>query len=662
VAEVVQGAMTYDVFNAAQQHHVAGRLSDAQTSYRAFLTENPTHAAAIHFLGLTEFQLGHNDAALELMNRAMQIEPNRADFHSNYGLLLATIGRVDDAVKSYRRALELNPDYAEAANNLGIALSALGNKEEAIEEYRRAIKLRASYPEAYNNLGSALQSLNRFDEAIASFERALQLKPEFSEAQNNLGNGLMDAGRFEQALDVYGKALAMPRKLPQSYYGLGNALRKLDRLDDALSAFTQAIQLRPDYGEAHTNLGEALLTAGRISEAVSALAKATELTPKNPTILYNYASALMQDGKYEPAKAMFHRALEQKPDYPEALSNLGNALLAQGATADALAVYDKAIAVHPDFALGHWNRSLALFLKGDWDNGWQEYEWRWKIDSFKLKRLTPPEKQWDGSDLNGRRILLYAEQGFGDAIQFFRYALLVSHRGGKVIVQAPSQLLRLFRQTPSVEVVGAGDPLPEFDVHYPLLSLPLLFKTTIDTIPALTPYLLANPELVEKWKERIPTDPGLIKVGFVWRGRSTPDAQRSIPSDLLTPLASVPNIWFVNLQVGQNAAPPPFALADWRSEMSDFADTAAVMANLDLILTIDSASAHLAGALGFRTWTMLKYVADWRWLKDRDDSPFYPTMRLFRQATPGDWTSVIERVATDLKQLAPMRNPPSTHC
>jgi tetratricopeptide (TPR) repeat protein len=646
--------MTQEIFNLAQRQHQAGKLGDAQANYRAVLEANPGHAAAMHFLGLTELQMGRREAALELMGRAMKLESGRADFWCNYGLTLSASGRAEEAAAAYRRALELNPDYAEAHNNLGIALVALGEMEKAIEEYRAAIARRGNYPEAYNNLGSALQPVKKLDEAIEAFEMALKMRPEFVEAQNNLGNALLDAGRIEEARDAYSRALTAARKLPQSFYGMGNALRKLGQLDEAIAAFGEALEMRPDYVEAYTNLGEALLASGRVGQAVSTLAKAVELAGDHATILYNYANALMQDGKYELAKTMFHRALEKKGDYPEALSNLGNAMLAQGQIEEALGVYDRAIEMHPDFALAHWNRSFALFVTGDWDQAWREYEWRWKVESFNLKRPTRGE-QWDGGDLRGRRILLYTEQGFGDAIQFFRFARVVADRGGEVIVQAPGELVRLFRQGTGMEIVAAEEGLPEFDVHYPLLSLPLLLGTRLETIPARAAYLFADPDLVKQWREKIPADPGVLKVGLVWRGRAMPDAQRSIPSELLEKLGSVENVWFMNLQVGHSAAAPPFAIADFRDEMKDFAETAAAMANLDLVLTIDSAAAHLAGALGVRTWTMLKFVPDWRWLRDREDSPFYPTMRLFRQSSPGDWTGVIERVAEEMKLLVEMR-------
>jgi tetratricopeptide (TPR) repeat protein len=646
--------MIQETFNSAQQHHQAGQLAEAQALYRQVLTEQPNHAAAMHFLGLTEFQLGRFDSALELMNRANQIDSTRADFYCNLGLVLATTGRLDAAVQAYERALKLKPDYAEAHNNLGIALVALDKIEKGIEEYRAAIRLRPNYPEAYNNLGSALHSLNQYDPAIEALQHALDLKPDFSEARNNLGNTLLDANQVEAALEAFSRALSSPQKLPQSFYGLGNALRKNNKLEDAIEAFRKAIEMSPTYGEAYNNLGETLLTAGDITGAVSAMGRAVELRPTNPTVLYNFANSLMHDSQYEQAKAMFHRALELKPDYPEAQTNLGNALFAQGHIDQGLAAHELNVKTSPEFALGHLNYALALLLTGDWDRGFAEYEWCWKVDAFKKNRPVFSQPRWDGSDLEGKRILLFNEQGFGDAIQFARYVPLVSKRGGKVIVQAPQPLQRLFEDAFGIENVVA-DPPPLFDVQSPFLNLPRAFRTTIQSIPADVPYLRSNATLIEYWRSRVPAEAKLLKVGLVWRGRATPDAQRSIPTELLAPLGDVPNLWFTNLQVGHSSPPPPFAVADWREELKDFADTAALMANLDLVLTIDSAAAHLAGALGRPTWTMLKYVPDWRWLREREDSPFYPTMRLFRQTTLGDWAGVLAKVATELHLLAEKR-------
>jgi tetratricopeptide (TPR) repeat protein len=530
-------------------------------------------------------------------------------------------GQLDPARQLYQKVLATDPKNPNALHLLGYATYQSGDPLAGLELVRQALALDSSRPEYHCNLGVILSSLNRHQDAVGPFRTAISIRPNF----------------------------------PEAHYNLGVSLAELERFEEAIQAYQSALAARPNWPDALSNLGTALMELKQFSQAQEVFEKATQLNPQFAQAWYNLGNALRQEGKLEPAKAMFHRALEITPDYPEALTNLGQALMAQGKINEALETYDRVIRMHPDFALAHWNRSYALFAKGDWTPAWREYEWRWKVESLHLKKPAHGV-EWDGSDLRGRTILLYSEAAFGDAIHFFRFAQVIAQRAAKVIVQVPRELVRLFREGTGIEIVSIDQPLPDFDVQYPLMSLPLVLGTTEQTIPARRPYLFADPMLVSAWRPKMPADPNLLRVGIAWRGRPNPDPQRSIPSEFLEPLGTVPNVWFLNLQVGHTAAAPPFPIADFRNQMNDFASVAAAMANLDLVLTIDSASAHLAGALGLPTWTLLKFAPDWRWLRDRDDSPFYPTMRLFRQPTPGDWTSVIRQVAQQLHLLA--KSPP----
>jgi hypothetical protein len=362
------------------------------------------------------------------------------------------------------------------------------------------------------------------------------------------------------------------------------------------------------------------------------------------------------------AEAAFRRAVACKPDYAEALSNLGNALRFQGKLDEAVTAFQRTIELTPDHAQTRLHYAMTLLQQGQFAEGWAEYEWRWRTVEFQGKGLATDLPQWNGEPLNGRTILLTSEQGFGDVLQFVRYAPMIVARGGRVALAAYPPLVRLLKNTPGVATVcNARDPLPPFDCHLPLMSLPRVFETTLDTIPSEVPYLRAAPEAVAAWRQRLDELPGR-KVGLVWSGDPRPhdrkahllDRRRSLPLDRFASLAEVPNLTLVSLQKGPAAEqvktlPSGLALVDWMDESTDFADTAALVASLDLVITVDTAVAHLVGALGKPVWILSRYDGCWRWLKDRDDTPWYPTARLFRQSAPGDWDTVLKRVRHSLE-------------
>ncbi len=499
-------------------------------------------------------------------------------------------GRFDEAITTYRKVIALKPNYPEAHNNLGIALKEERRIDEAIAAYRRAIALKPDYAEAHYNLGIALKEKGQLDQAIASIEKAIDLKADFAVAQNDLGIALKENGQ----------------------------------LDAAVAAFEKAITLDPNYAEAHYNLGIVLNDKGQLDGAIAAYQRSIALNPKSV----------------------------------EAHDNLGNTLMAKGELEKAIVAYRRAIALNPNLPEPHYNLAWVLLLRGDWGQGWLEYEWRWKTREFQLPEREFSKPLWDGSDLNGRTILLHAEQGFGDAIQFMRYVPLVAGRGGRVVVEVRPQLLRLLRQLPGVEQwIPSGQPLPAFDVRCPLMSLPHLFATTMQTIPAQEPLRL-DPDLVQTWRHRLQSQPSGLKVGLVWAGSPTfkGDRTRSMTLDRLAALSSVRDVTFYSLQKGAAATaadrpPTGLQLVNLAPELHDFADTAAAMCMMDLVITTDTSVAHLAGALGRPVWVMLQFMPDWRWLLDRADSPWYPTMQLFRQKKPGDWDGVISHIAEALSAL-----------
>jgi tetratricopeptide (TPR) repeat protein len=329
--------------------------------------------------------------------------------------------------------------------------------------------------------------------------------------------------------------------------------------------------------------------------------------------------------------------------------DLANVLQAKGQLDAAMAECRQAIALSPNLAAAHMALGILHLQRGELPAGWAEYEWRWHLTGEKMYRIDFPQPYWFGAALEGKRILLHAEQGLGDTLQFVRYAPLVAERGGRVILAVQPELMELMRSVKGVEqVVARLGPLPEFDTHCPLLSLPRLFQTTLETIPTGAPYLSADEKRRADWQARLPGDQRK-KIGLVWAGKDWPNPNRSISPEELSALTSAPDAWWCSLQKQDAGGPPGLELTDWTGELQDFSDTAALIANLDLVITIDSATAHLAGALGKPVWVLLPFMADWRWMQDRSDSPWYPTARLFRQSRAGDWTGAIGHVIEALK-------------
>jgi hypothetical protein len=427
-------------------------------------------------------------------------------------------------------------------------------------------------------------------------------------------------------------------------------------VDEATAACRRAIQIDPNYADGYFNLGLALHAKGQWDESIAAIREALRLKPDNAEAYYNLGNSLHDADRLDDAIAAYQRALELKPDYPEAHNNLGIALRDSGRLEDANTAYREALKIRNDNPPVHWNLALNYLLQGNFKEGWEEHEWRWRCKGFPSPRREFRQPMWDGRDLNGQKIFLHAEQGFGDTIQFVRYAPIVAERGGQVVLQCQAELFRLLKSNPQFgQIISADEIVPEFDFHCPLLSLPRAFGTEIHSIPAATPYLGVDPVLAETWEKRLLSASGGFRVGIVWAGRPTHkrDRQRSIALLKFLPLAAVAGVKFFSLQKGvaseQIKTPgDTMHLIDLTADLHDFADTAALISRLDLVIGVDTAVVHLAGAMGKPVWLLLPSVPDWRWLMNREDSSWYPTMRLFRQTSPGDWEGVFCRVAESL--------------
>jgi len=465
------------------------------------------------------------------------------------------------------------------------------------------------------------------------------------------------ARRFGEAEAIYRRVLGSHPRNTDALYLLGLITQSTRRFAESVELFERATRENPRSAKYFVNLGLSLggMGLGRTHEAMEALRKAVAIDPSIPAAWSNLGNEFFNDLRFEEAIEAYQRALRLKPDFADAMCNLGGALQEHAPTlGPALEAFERAAALQPDFATAHWNLGFVRLLLGDYARGLPEYEWRLKTAVVQPREFAEP--LWDGSDLAGRRILLHTEQGLGDTIQMARYLPRVAQRGGTVILECSGPLVRLMRGVAGVaNVVALGEPLPEFDVYCPIMSLPLMFKTTLATIPWDGPYLRADEELAAAWSRRLARDARRPRIGLVWAGRAENkvDWKRSMRLEQFAQLASMTNARFFSLQKGrgvEEARRPPagMELIDFTEELRDFADTAALVANLDLVISVDTGVAHLAGAMGRPVWILLPYRPDWRWMMDREDSPWYPSVRLFRQEKPRDWATVIDRVKQEL--------------
>ncbi len=617
-------------------------------------------ATAFYNAGLALKQQGRLDEAAESYRAAIEADPGFTEAHFNRGTVLVECGRWDAAAAAYRATVALVPGSAESWFALGYALAASGRMAEAVAAYRAARVLSPSLHSACEPLGHALAALGRRDEAAAAYRAAILFRPGLPASHFGLGKALFENGRPAEALSTFGRAIRLNPAWAEPYGGLGTVLRHQGRHAEAAAACTTAIRLNPSVATAHTTLADALKGMERLDEAVAAYRRTLALAPAHVQSWVHLGDTLLLLGRAEDSAAVCRTAITLNPALAAPHNNLGNALKAQGRVEEAATAYAAATVLLPEDALVHLNHALALLTLARFDEGWAEYEWRWRTGMVRRRDFAQP--QWTGDALEGRTILLHAEQGMGDTLHFARYAPLVVERGGRVLLEVQRPLLWLMQSLPGVErVLAYGEPLPPFDVHCPLLSLPRAFATRLDTIPGAVPYLRADPALAEAWRPRVPRDRALT-VGLVWAGEARKgvphanhiDRQRSLTLDQLAPLAGIPGVRFLNLQKGPPAEqlrdpPPGLEILDLMDGVGDFADTAALVANLDLVVGVDTSVIHLAGGLGKPVWVLSRFDGCWRWLLGRDDSPWYPTMRLYRQDRPHDWAPAIGRLAADLR-------------
>jgi tetratricopeptide (TPR) repeat protein len=542
-------------------------------------------------------------------------------------LALHRQGRLDEAEKIYARVLKAQRDHFDALHLLGVLNLQRGRPGEACRLIEAALKVDPRSADAHSNLAMALHALNRDDEALASLDRALALAPGHGDTLNNRGNLMLDLGRPAEALSAYGAVLAQDPRQLQARIGRGNALAALGRHPEAIAEYDAALAAAPGH----------------------------------PLALYNRGNALRALDREQEAVACYDRALAVLPKHVGSWLNRGLALAALNRHQDALSSYAQARALDPGQADAHFNAALALLTLGDYRRGFTEYEWRWKRTGMRARGdLRKP--LWLGeTPIAGRTVLLHAEQGLGDTVHFSRYAPLLARDGARVVMEVQPELQVLLGGLDGVAaVVARGAPLPGYDLQCPLASLPLACKTEPATVPADIPYLRAPAERLGRWRARLEGLPA-PRIALAWAGRASHvnDRRRSLELAGLDPLLALPGLQFVSVQHELRAGEAERLAHDRRvthlgPELADLADTAAVLALVDLVVCVDTSVAHLAGALGRPCFVLLPFQPDWRWTLDRETSPWYPALRLFRQPSIGDWASAIARVRQALAAAFPV--------
>jgi tetratricopeptide (TPR) repeat protein/glycosyltransferase involved in cell wall biosynthesis len=625
--------------------------------YERAIAIDPNYAAAHSNLGVVKQQWGQLTEAIAHYRQALAIDRNLAETASNLGSALAEAGETEEAIAEYERALSLNPNCAEALINLGLLQEEQGDVAEAVRCYEQAIQVNPNCAAAYLNLGIALEEQEEeasanYELAIANYELAIAIDPNYFDALHHLAYASIRLGRVADAIAYYDRALTLQPDLAQTDLALGSWLSNQDKLDEALAFCQQAIQKLPASAEARCNLGIVLHKQGKIEDAIACYHQALSLKPEFPQALNNLGKAFEEAGKMAEAIDCYHRAIELKPGYINPLTSLANALHDRGQFVDAVTCYSQTVKFNVGHPESHLNLGLAVLLAGDFERGFSEYEWRLLVQQKQSPRHKFHQPIWEGKDLQGKTILLCPEQGLGDAIQFIRYADLVKQKGGRVIVWCLPQLQRLFAQVAGIDgLIVNPEDAPDFQVRAQLMSLPHLLGTTLETIPAKVPYLAPPPS----WEFTLSQTPNL-KVGLVWSGnpKNSQNKVRSLPLNLLTKLLDIPGADFYSLQkemtADDRALLEQMPVTDLSSNLHDLADTAAAISALDLVISVDTSVAHLAGALGKPVWILLCFVPDWRWMLQREDSPWYPTARLFRQSTAGDWEGVLEQASLALRE------------
>jgi tetratricopeptide (TPR) repeat protein len=694
------------LFAQGLQLHSQGEINQAMAAYEQVLKLDPQHADTLYHVGIAAFQVGNFEMAAQFFRSAIAVRPDDAAAHSNLGNALKELRQLEDALSSYDQALALQDGDADTHFNRAGTLLALQRYADALHSYDQVLAINPADEQAWQHRALILQQQSQLAPALYSVEQALLLNPQNPETLSLRGDLLLSLGRLDEAEQCYRTVLEWVPDIADAHYQLGRLLLLRERYEDALACFKDTLSRQPSpaivqelrgglitaYGklarshldqnrpEVAAQLFDALLKidhsdvenwelhalalheAGHNEAALASIDRALSFKPNEGR--YHLARGLMLLAlqRYDGAQQAFEQAIRSAPRLADAYAGLGRLQARTGQFERALKNYKQAIAIDPNCSVAQWNQAQIYLRRGDFKQGWRAYEWRWKTPSLPMykSRRDFPQPAWTGSEaLAGKTILLHAEQGLGDTLQFCRYATLVAQRGARVVLEVPAPLVTLMQSLAGVaHIVRRGEPLPPFDYHLPLMSLPLAFDTRLDSIPAPSAYLAADPAKVAQWQERLaaPGQARKPRIGVAWRGAAHygNDQSRSLPLPAFAKLLS-DQYEFISLQ--KEVPPDEQALLDslpvrqLAEHLHDFSDTAALCAQLDLVITVDTSVAHLAGALGKPVWILLPEPGEWRWLEQRSDSPWYASARLFRQPQAGDWSAVIEQLAGGLKAL-----------
>ena len=654
------------LLNLAQALHTLGREEEALQACNRALTLDASLAGAYRTRAAAFTALGRREEALANAGQAVRLALKDAGAHADLGVALEAVGREREALECFERAVALDPNLAAAHHNRALLLARLGRHEQALESFDRALVLQPHHAALIANRGNTLKELGRVLEAEQSYSLALAIAPHDLVTRHSRALVRYLQQRYVEALEDYDALGVHGQKNASALIGRGATLVALHHYGEALAPLERAIRLLPENVDAHVQHGVALLNLQREAEALESFDRALALQPKMSEVWNNRGIALTVTGRLSEALESFVRSAVVSGTTAEKHINIGIVLKSLGRYREAAASFRRALAHKPDDPSAKFALAFLYLALGEFDLGWPLYESRFDVSALGNPARRFSAARWDGvQPLAGKTLLIHAEQGLGDVIQFCRYLPLLSAQGASVVFEVMPSLKALLRTLPAaIGLVGRGAPLPPIDYYCPLLSLPLAFNTRVDTIPAQVPYLTAEPPRVASWRQRLRSLSGL-RVGLAWQGNLTVEKQvwargRSIPLAALEPLTQLPGICLIALQKGpglEQLHNVPFAeriidlSADLDRGSDAFLDTAAVMAGLDLVISSDTSIAHLAGALGRPVWTVLAASAEWRWGLERSDCPWYPTMRLFRQTTDGDWDAVVAAIAAALQEL-----------
>lgn len=647
------------LYGAALEAYERKDLGAAIPLFDRVIALQPDHAGAYYKRGNSLKDLGQFPAALASYDHAVRLKPDFAYAWCNRGVVQQALALNDAALASYDHAIALEPGDALAHSNRALLLQGMSRWESALASHDRALALDPKLFQVWFHRGNVLGQLQRPAEALLSYEKAVKCKPDYAEAHYNRAVLLERCGRHREALSSYDAAVAIFPGFHQAHFNRAGLLKRLTEHDAALAGYDRAIAAKPDYAEAFSNRGVLLQERGRLEEALASYERAIAIRGDYAEAYFNRGTLLRTNEQFEAALASFDRALAIKPDYAAAYCDRAWVLLEVGRLQAALVDYDRATALQPDFAEANFNRSQAQLLHGDYKEGWRGYEWRWKnADRLKAEVRTFDRPLWLGEhEIAGKTLLVYCEQGLGDTLQFCRFTKPVAELGAKVVLEVQLPLVRLLEKLDGVSrTIPEGSVAPPFDYHCPLLSLPLALNITLDNLPAPAAYLHSDAAKVAKWQTRLGPR-HRPRIGLAWSGNPNNGRDRNRSVRLADLVEHLPGEFqYICLQkelrpadrVILDATPD---LLNFSADLHDFSDTAALCDCVDLVISVCTSIAHLGAGLGKHTWVLLHFNADWRWLKGRDDSPWYPTAKLYRQPTRGDWPAVFARVGADLRRL-----------